>query len=36
MGVPPRPLDGKSAKLFLKKNPKRAKDDVFVLNKVKN
>ena len=34
-GIPP-PLNGKSAKLFRIFFPKRTKNDVFVLNKVKN
>ena len=34
-GIPP-PLKGKSAKLFQIFFPKRTKNDVFVLNKVKN
>ena len=36
MGVTPPPLNWKSAKLFQKKIPKMAKNDVFVLNEVKN
>ena len=35
MGVPPPPLNGKFAKLFRKKIPKRAKNDVLVSNKFK-
>ena len=32
----PPPLNGKSAKIFQKKIPRRTKNDVFVLNRVRN
>ena len=36
MGGTPPPFNGKSAKFFLKKFPKRAQGGVFELNKAKN